>query len=175
MRFAYFMLVWFLPLACRNATIPPGLELLPRNNRLRERSSTRVSTSELTTYTVKDLVDVNGLSGFPRNTTPEYGWRVREWREQASPGELASLVEFLSEQREMFAYSGRHAPEVEALNTLIGDLSSWGLDGSTHRSLISYLYQHKPGTRDYHSGHWLYVYYFNVDSMTITAITNAFR
>ncbi len=154
MRFAYFMLAWFLPLACRNATIPPGVELLPSNNRLRERSSTRVSTSELTTYTVKDLVDVTGLSGFPRNTTPEYGWRVREWREQASPGELASLVEFLSEQREMFAYSGRHAPEVEALNTLIGDLSSWGLDGSRHRSLISYLYQHKPGTRDYHSGHW---------------------
>jgi hypothetical protein len=131
----------------------------------------------MTTYAVRGDVDLTKLSGFPLNRSPGDHWNPRSWNDQATDAELQSLIEWLSEERDIWSSLDEHSDEARRIRAIIDDLASWRNSGATHRSRISYLYSStgKPGIAGFNALEWLYFYYLNAEGTTITEITNAFR
>lgn len=157
-------------LACGCETTSP--ELLPARYRLVELSSTRVTASQLTTYSVDPRVDPRDLTGYPTNPWANDGWKRRGWTEEATPSELTSLLDFLASERRKYAHGAEHSEEVERIDNILNDMSGWPVSDLA----VSYFYKKRPGTEGFTPEvHWLYVYFLDSDAATITAITNAFR
>lgn len=146
-------------------------QLLPPEHALVKQSSTQVAAGRLTTYSVEGALDFDKLSTFPVSNSQR--WKVRRWTEEVTQKELASLAEFLSNERSKYATSGRYEPQVSIIDSIIAVLSTWP---NNRESLVSYQYTgDRPGSADYLYGEWLYLYYLDKESATITEITNAFR
>lgn len=147
-----------------------GARVLP-SQILRKVSSIQLTASRLTTFRYQPPLDSIELGEYPEVLLPAEGWKARRWTEPVTSAELAALIEFLDDEREKYANSGKYTDQVRRIDEMKASLAKGGRDSS----FFSYLYKPRPSGPRVQYGDWLYFFYLDERTATVTELTNAFR